>query len=240
MTRVGLIVALPGEKRTLTNARIPSGRFLHLNDNTLICVSGVGPEKAAAAAALLVNAGCGALLSWGCAAAIAADLNPGDLIVPEVICGANGSVYHADLIWRNNLLDRLSDYQNVHAGAIAESLILVETAADKRALRDQTGALALDMESAAIAKQATRYNLPFVTIRAIADPAIMSLPRPVAVSIDQNGDVNLARLLFSIAREPGAIPGMIRLGFYFRKAQRRLQVTAHKLKYNFSTDTARV
>ena len=240
MTRVGLIVALPGEKRTLTNARIPSGRFLHLNENALICVSGVGPEKAAAAAAMLINAGCGALLSWGCAAAIGADLKPGDLIVPEEILAADGSVCHVDLKWRNSLLDRLSVPQNVHAGAIAESRVLVETAADKRALRKRTGALALDMESAAIAKQAIRYNLPFVTIRAIADPATMSLPKPVAVSIDQNGDVRVPRLLFSIAREPGAIPGMIRLGFYFRKAQRRLQVTARNLEYNFSTDTTRV
>jgi adenosylhomocysteine nucleosidase len=239
VTSVGLIVALPGEKQTLTNARIKTGRFSRLNEHTLLCVSGIGPEKAAAGADKLIRAGCNALVSWGCAAAIGPQLKPGDLVVPGHVVSADGTVFAADPSWRKRLLDRLAGYLTIHTGSIAESATIVAAAADKRALRNQTGAIALDMESAGIAKMAARYHLPFVIIRAIADPASMDLPKPVTIAVDQNGDVRLPLLLALLIRYPNSIPDLIRLGICFRAAQRGLQRTARRLEYDFYPETGR-
>ncbi|MCI0655341.1 MAG: phosphorylase [Methylococcaceae bacterium] len=238
MTSVGLVVALPGEKRTLTKARILPGRFSRLNDKTLILLSGIGPDKAAAGAEILIGQGCNALLSWGCAAALEPELKPGDLIIPEKILCANAEAFNTGHEWRGKLLDRLADHQTIHTGPITESRTLVGTAADKLALRNQTGAIALDMESAAIARLAARQNLPFVTIRAIADPASMDLPKPVATAVNQNGDLKFSLLLALIARNPGSIPGLVQLAICFRAAQRRLRLTAFRLEYDFYPNTA--
>lgn len=238
MNSVGLIVALPGEQRTLTNARIHSGRFSELNGNTLICLSGVGPDRAADGATRLIRQGCNALVSWGCSAAIWTELKAGDLIIPERVLSANGEVFDTDRGWRGGLLGRLAGRQTIHTGAITESRTIVATAADKRIVRSRTGAIALDMESAAIARLAARHNLPFVTIRAIADPASMDLPKPVVLALKQNGDLRLPLLLALIARYPSSIPGLIRLGIYFRAAQRSLRLSARELEYDFYPDTA--
>lgn len=238
MTPVGLVVALPGEQRTLTNARIPTGRYFRVNENTLIVLSGIGPDRAAAGAAILIEQGCKALLGWGCAAALDPGLRPGDLIVPEKVISAAGEAFEPDRQWRRNILDRLTRVRTIHAGAITESRRLVETASGKRALRDQTGACALDMESAAIAKVAAKHLIPFVTIRAIADPSGMDLPKPVALAVDREGNLKLPLLLTMIARYPGSIPGLIQLGFDFRAAQRSLRLSARGLEYDFYPDTA--
>lgn len=234
MTTVGLLVALPGEKKTLTNARIKPGRFSRLNTNTLVCLSGVGPENAAAGAALLMQQGCKLLISWGCAAAIHPDLKPGDLVIPEKLVSASGETLNIDNQWRRLLLQRIGDEQSIHTGAVAESLTLVESAAEKRNVRCSTGAAALDMESAAIARSANKNKVPAIAIRAIADPASMNLPKPVANAIDIKGNVQLYRLLANIVRHPTSIPELIRLGFSFRAAQNRLQNTARGLDWSFS------
>ncbi len=238
MTSVGLVVALPGEKRTLTKARVQSGRFSRLNDKTLILLSGIGPDKAADGAAILIRQGCTALLSWGCAAALDPELKPGELIIPEKILCANGEAFNTDQEWRGKLLDRLADHQIIHSGPITESRSLVGSAAEKLALCNQNGAIALDMESASIARLAARQNLPFVSIRAIADPANLDLPKPVSIAINQNGDLQLPLLLALIARDPSSIPGLVRLGLCFRAAQRRLRLTASRLEYDFYPNSA--
>ncbi|MGH8557179.1 MAG: phosphorylase [Methylococcales bacterium] len=238
MTSVGLVVALPGEKRTLTKARIQPGHFTRLNGNTLIVLSGIGPDRAAEGAAILIRQGCNALLSWGCSAALKPDLKPGDLIIPEKVLCANGETIHTDHEWRGKLLERLFDRQTIHSGPITESRTLVGTAVEKQTLRNQTGAIALDMESAAIARLAARQNLPFVAIRAIADPATMDLPKPVAIAANQNADPGLALLLPLITRYPGSIPALVRLGICFRAAQRGLRLTAAILEYDFYPNPA--
>ncbi|MGR9107427.1 MAG: phosphorylase family protein [Gammaproteobacteria bacterium] len=238
MISVGLIVALPAEQHSLTRARIRSGRFSRLNENTLLCLSGIGPENAAAGAARLVEQGCEALLSWGCAGAIATELRPGDLIIPERVLGVTGETFATHCEWRTRLTARLGDHFRIHDGALRESQSIVASAADKRSLHEQSGALAVDMESAAIARLAFRKNLPFVTIRAIVDPADMDLPEAVSASVNPDGELRLPVLLAKIARQPASIFGLIRLGHYFRAARRSLQQCALHLEYNFSPDTS--
>ncbi|MGH8548104.1 MAG: phosphorylase [Methylococcales bacterium] len=238
MNSVGLVVALPGEQRTLTSVRLKTGAWSRLNASTLICLAGVGPDRAAAAAAGLVGQGCKALVSWGCAAAISTELKAGDLIIPEQVLSASGEAFDTDREWRGRLLDRLPDRQAIHTGTITESRTLVAAAAEKRAIRNRTGAIALDMESVAIARIAAEKSLPFVTIRAIADPASMDLPKPVFLALKQNGDLNLPLLLALIARYPSSIPGLIQLGICFRAAQRRLRLIARGLEYDFIRDIA--
>lgn len=62
------------------------------------------------------------------------------------------------------------------------------TAAEKRTLRSQTGAFAVDMESAAIRAQAEEWSVPFLCIRAVSDRAGDTLPLDFNRYRDTRGD----------------------------------------------------
>jgi hypothetical protein len=64
----------------------------------------------------------------------------------------------------------------VHGGALASVATPVLTPADKRALFTATGAAAVDMEAAGIAEAAATLGLPWLTVKAVLDPADRAVP----------------------------------------------------------------
>jgi hypothetical protein len=99
---------------------------------------------------------------------------------------------------------------------------LGSTAAKALAFR-QTGAVAVDMESFAIAEVAAAERVPFLAVRAIVDTAQDAVPE-VALSATRPGQAGLdsARVLAALARTPGQLPALIRLGRRYRTASRAL------------------
>lgn len=91
-------------------------------------------------------------------------------------------------------------------------------AAGKAAFFTATGAAAVDMESAIVARAAQRHGLPFAILRVIADPAHRPLPSAALVAMRSDGEVDLAAVLGALAREPGQLPALVRLGLDSRKA----------------------
>jgi adenosylhomocysteine nucleosidase len=111
---------------------------------------------------------------------------------------------------------------------------VVGTRTEKASLQQQTGAVAVDMESGAIARRARAHNLPFLAVRAIADPAMMDFPGAVTRSLNPRGDVRILELLSHIARRPREIPDLIRLGQAFGAAVRTLQQVRQHAGPDFS------
>ncbi len=91
----------------------------------------------------------------------------------------------------------------IHTGVLAGSPSAVSTAAEKADLRRNTGAIATDMESHAIAAVAARRNLPFLAVRFIADPWNQSIPAWMPGLIDEQGDVRMIRAILSLLAHPG-------------------------------------
>jgi adenosylhomocysteine nucleosidase len=94
----------------------------------------------------------------------------------------------------------------------------VATAAGKRALSFATGAAAVDMESAIVARAAQRHGLPFVVIRVIADPAHRPLPSAALVAMREDGEIDLAAVFRAVMRDPSQLPALVRLGQDSKKA----------------------
>jgi len=84
-------------------------------------------------------------------------------------------------------------------------------AAAKTALFASTGAAAVDMESAVVARAAQRHGLPFAILRVIADPAHRPLPAAALVAMGADGEVDLAAVLGALLRSPRQLPALIRL-----------------------------
>jgi len=233
----GIVVALPEEVVTLTPKRIDKGHCVFIGDRILVACAGMGPVNAAAAAELLIAKGASQLISWGCAAALAPSLRPGDLVCADRLLAADHEEIAIGAGWFGHAKDRLAaalaDDRKagaLHAGLLTESATLVGTAAAKKQLHARTAALALDMESCAIAKVAQQHGLPVLTIRAIADPAGMALPEAVVQATNADGDVAIGKLLGYLALHPAELPSLIQLGLCFSKAKRTLKQVAARLE----------
>lgn len=224
--KLGILVAMPQECRSLTTQRIPAGGLLALDEGCLVGLSGAGPEAAARCAALLAGEGVTALLSWGCAAALDPALKPGDLVLPASIIGADGHTLATDPDWRGRLVSKLEPRLTVYQGKLLESRRIVSSAAEKRALFANTGTVALDMESAAAARAALEFKLPFLAVRSIVDPADIDIPPSIAAAFDENGTLHVPRMLGRALLRPADFIGVIQLGRHFSAAMETLKAVA--------------
>lgn len=223
MRSIGIVVALPAEARSVVRQRLRFDALHELSGGHWLAVSGAGPERAQAAAQRLIDREVQALISWGCAAAIIGRLRPGHLVLPDAILSADGQSHAADKAWRERLSRTMPVHVVPHAGQLRESPRVISTRQEKSALHQLTGAIAVDMESAAVARVAGSRQLPFLAIRAIADPAAMDFPLAVTRALNPRGDVRMASLLGHLARQPAQVGELISLGRAFGAALRTLR-----------------
>ena len=228
---LGIVVSLSRELKSLTRQTIPVGSWKAITDNTLVALSGIGADRAYMAGSVLVSQGATALLSWGCAAALDDRVSPGCLILPERSIGANGEIHRVSTEWHRRLYLALESKHSVRTEALVESDVIVKTSAEKRSLARRTQAAATDMESAAQARLAKDYGLPFIAIRAIVDTPSTEIPENVLKALDPEGNINLWKLLSSTM--PADWIKIVRLGIQFNAAQRTLKKT-RKLVLNSS------
>ena len=228
---LGIVVSLSRELKSLTRQTIPVGSWKAITDNTLVALSGIGADRAYTAGSVLVSQGATALLSWGCAAALDDRVSPGCLILPERIIGANGEIHRVSTEWHRRLYLALESKHSVRTEALVESDVIVKTSAEKRSLARRTQAAATDMESAAQARLAKDYGLPFIAIRAIIDTPSTDIPENVLKALDPEGNINLWKLLSSTMAADWI--KIVRLGIQFNAAQRTLKKT-RKLVLNSS------
>lgn len=234
----GIIVALPNEISSLSNKKIPKGDCAFINNTTLLACSGTGPKNAAKASQLLIDKGAERLISWGCATALKSGLQPGDLVVPQILISeeqTTTSRLHINSVWLENILTHLSAL-SPHTGSLAESNHMVTKSLEKELIYKQTKAIALDMESIAIAQIASQNNCPVLVIRCIADPANMDLPKAVSYAHNAQGDIILTKLLYFLLSHPNELPSLIKLGLHFNAAKNKLKLVAKQLD-NFTQNT---
>lgn len=217
----GIVVALAAEAAAFSPP--PSAGVAQLASHRLLLLSGVGPRRARAAAERLLAAGAGALLSWGTAAGLDPILAPGALLLPAAVLAADGRAYPVHSGWRESLYRRLTLHCQVHSGLLAESPALLTDPQEKSVLFGRSGALAVDMESAAVGAAALAAGVPFVVVRAVADPAAAALPRAVADALTASGQVYGPRLLYALARRPADLVALARLARQFHAASRALR-----------------
>ncbi len=226
----GIIVALPEETSTLLPQQIAKGDWLSLSDSVIVRCSGAGPENARLATEALVTQGATKIISWGCAAALNNDLQPGDLMLADTLIDARLTRIEINTDWIDKASSLLAKELIVQRRTLAESEALIATSEHKRQIYVQTGADILDMESVSVAKVAKQYNLPFLAIRAVADPVSMNLPKAVNHALNAEGEVILSKLLAFLLLHPLELPGLIKLGLHFNAAKKTLKSVAYHLE----------
>ena len=132
----------------------------------------------------------------------------------------------------------LNNYCHIFFAPLCESSKIISSSEDKITLNKQNSSIALDMESVAIAKIAAPAGIPFLTIRAIADPADMNLPQAVTFALNDEGEIEIKRLLLFLVTHPFEIPGLIKLGMHFNAAKDKLKLVAQHLQAIVAFNTA--
>ena len=224
----GIIIALADEINSLTNKKINKGDCVFIKDNILVCCSGAGPANARRASQQLIDKGSKKLISWGCAAALSPDLKPGDLMLPENLLTENLNQISISTEWLVKSKQHLHNLAP-HTGPLIESSRIVAETESKKHIYQQSAAIALDMESIAVAQTANQHNIPSLVIRCIADPVDMSLPKAISYSMNSEGEVQLSKLLGFLLTHPGELLGLIKLGLHFNRAKNKLKLVAKQL-----------
>jgi adenosylhomocysteine nucleosidase len=149
-------------------------------------------------------------ISTGVAGALSEGLATGDLIVADRLV-LNAEVVTVDRRELEQIQESLRAATiRFSTGAMLTSARALATVADKRGAKAATGALAVDMESAAIAEEARIRGVPFVCVRAILDTADEDVIGAELANAD--GSVTPLRAAGFLIRHPGAIIKLSRLG----------------------------
>jgi adenosylhomocysteine nucleosidase len=111
---------------------------------------------------------------------------------------------------------------NYSRGGILTVKYPLGTEAEKRSSGRNTGAIAVDMETAVIALEAAARGIPFVAMRTIMDTVEHDLAG--AGLADENGKVRALKAAATLAKNPAMVPGVIRLVRNLRKASDAMAV----------------
>jgi hypothetical protein len=114
-------------------------------------------------------------------------------------------------------------------GPIATTEQIVTTPHQKAALFERTGALAVDMETAAAKFVAESLQIPFLAVRAISDTAAQELDAGLLGLVDQEGRLRPGRAIGVLARQPWRLPGMLALRRASRIALLNLAATVEAI-----------
>lgn len=205
MTGTGFVTGFLAEQRCLEAA---FNHHISIITAPRYYCAGASLERAYAGARQLIADGAGALVSFGISGGLAADLPPGTTVLATTVFDTRGGRWDTSRPWREEAAAALP-------GAVTGGLVSAETAAvtpaEKARLNRDYQALAVDMESAGVARAAEEAECPFLVVRVIADPAERTLPSSALHGIDAEGRQRPFRVISKLVMRPWELPGLIQL-----------------------------
>jgi adenosylhomocysteine nucleosidase len=237
MTRIGIFTATRWEYAAVR--RVLAGGAAHRQGpvrcfvgrrgrcEVIVAQTGVGPDKAAAACREVLR---GHRLALVVSAGLACALVPariGDLLVGTDVRMEADEHEASEHVKRPCAGDMVSAAVRAaeqaglpaRAGSFVTAPRILWHRAEKQAMAKMTGAIGLDMESAALAEAAAGANVPFAIVRSVSDLVDESLP------VDLNLFMHPAdwpKGLAACVAAPSCLGGFLRLRAQMRRATDRM------------------
>jgi hopanoid-associated phosphorylase len=185
----------------------------------IISLCGVGSGALHERLIDLAERGCSGIISFGTAGGLAPTLKPGDCVLAEAVVDGFQR-WNSDAAWLNALHGALPD---AWCGVLYGVSQPVASSAAKQRLWEESGALAVDMESHWAAQVAQRYGVPFAACRVIIDPAQRSLPLSATAGLQPDGRTAILPILRVLAAHPGELTALLTLACDARVARNSLK-----------------
>jgi adenosylhomocysteine nucleosidase len=163
------------------------------------------------------------VISFGIAGGLDPSLKPGDVVVATEVLAGDTRWLAGPALDEERIASAAMGRRRIVRGGLAGVEQVVVARSVKAALRLETGAAAVDMESHIAAAYAADAGLPFAALRVISDPAERALPPLVMAAIKPNGDIDLRKVLRGVARNPKTLLDLISTGIDFNRALRSLR-----------------
>lgn len=203
MTRVLVLTAVELEARALARdlglAPVAGAAWPHFRGGALE-IAGVGVGAARLDTRAHAASDTDLVISAGTCGALSPELAAGDLVAPEFVLTASGTRVGTAAV--RGLTRR---------GTLLGVAAVVESAESKARLWLETGALAVDMESAAVLAWAAARGLPAAVLRGVSDTADHGVPADLAGVIDDGGRVRTMRAVRAALARPRGIADARRL-----------------------------
>jgi hypothetical protein len=148
------------------------------------------------------------VISAGTCGALAPGLEVGDLVLPESVLGPTGERLYVTPGAHQAALQRAPD---AWAGLLLTSAELVGTPEAKALRWRDTGASAVDMESAGILAWASRRGCPALIVRAVSDTARQHISAELAGLVTPEGKLRAGRAVTLALTRPGSIADALAL-----------------------------
>ena len=235
---IGIVAALSMEVAPFVGRCLPvqsyvgdrfqvSGVLLH-DIRIAVVESGAGANLAARATNTLIDGHAPKwVVSVGFSGALQPHLKVGDLVVANAIVDRQGKGLSVPVQMQSAPQDRL------FVGKFVNTEQIVRLAADKQQLGESTGALAVDMESLAVARVCAERNIRFMAVRVISDDLSKDLPQEVLSVFGSTGYRRAGAVLSALWNRPSswsdmwqlreqAVVAAARLGLFLRNVVERL------------------
>ncbi len=210
---IGIVCAMSIEiatflNRCLSQKKYKEGRFVFrggLYDGIRIAVaqSGLGFANARAATQALIDTHTPRwILSCGFSGGLIPELKIGHIVLANGIVDTHGQEMAVDLKMNENRKGGLFIGRYVVADE------MVRTIEEKMQLAEKYNAIAVDMESLAVAQACREAKLPFMTVRAVSDDLSEDLPKEIHSVINSSGSARLGATVGALWKRPGSAKDM--------------------------------
>jgi len=188
-----------------------------------VLITGMGAQAAAQAMDLMMRMAdkdqyFDVCISSGLAGALCDTLGVGDIIAPKELIV---ELKHGDL--RDERLEVDAELRQLalrqgakNANCLFTTNQILVKASQKKSCASR--AQSVDMESFEIVKEASAWGARSVVIRAISDAATEDLPINFNLTLSARNEVSLPKVLVQLARNPFALPSLIRFGKQSKRA----------------------
>jgi adenosylhomocysteine nucleosidase len=179
--------------------------------------SGMGFAKARRATQALIDAHTPDwVLSIGFSGGLLPTMTIGDLVLANSIADTHGNELQVDL--------KMSDdpKNGIHVGRFLNTDEIVRTVEEKKRLAEEHDAIAVDLESLAVAQVCSETGTRFMAVRVLSDDLSYDLPPEVLSIIGSTGAVRVGSALGSLWKRPSSIKDMWRLRETAHQAAERL------------------
>lgn len=213
---IGLVCALPLELsefvRSWTKVKTyTGGRFTfrggHYEGIRLAMVeSGMGNTRARRATEALLDAHSPRwIISTGFCGALSSEMKVGDIVVANSITTPS----HDDLAVDIGMTSDAG--RKLFVGRTVTVDQMIRTVLEKTSLADQTGSIAVDMETHGIAAVCRERKTRFMAVRAVSDDMSADLPPEVLSLVGETGAVRFGAVVGALWKRPGSYKDMWQL-----------------------------